>query len=71
MLHFQGGDLDGVIQNQRTLSQYFTQTRVLDWLVQLAMALKYMHDLFVEIDCTFLIAALWLLRTKSKNLELF
>jgi serine/threonine protein kinase len=43
----QGGDLDGRIKQCRSEGALVSQPQVLDWLVQLTMALKYMHDLWV------------------------
>ncbi|KAL8590565.1 hypothetical protein ACOMHN_011001 [Nucella lapillus] len=39
-----GGDLDGKITEYKKLGKMFEEKAVLDWIVQLAMALQYMHS---------------------------
>lgn len=42
--NLQGGDLSTHIAKQRTDGSHFSTEEVLDWFVELAMALQYIHD---------------------------
>ncbi|CAG8546315.1 9324_t:CDS:2 [Cetraspora pellucida] len=38
------GDLYAIIQNQRRIGILFKEDQILDWFVQLCLAIKYIHD---------------------------
>ena len=40
----QGGDLDGKITEYKKKGKSFDEKMVMDWIVQLTMALQYMHS---------------------------
>ena len=39
-----GGDLSTRINQQRQKNQYFSEDQILDWFVQIALAIKHIHD---------------------------
>ena len=43
----QGGDLDSRLQAIKAAGTHVAPRQVLDWLVQLSMALQYIHELCV------------------------
>ena len=44
MAYCDGGDLHRRVQGQRKAGAFFSEARVLAWLVQLTLALEYIHD---------------------------
>ena len=48
----QGGDLSTHIAKQRADGSHFSTEEVLDWFVELAMALQYIHDRCVACGCS-------------------
>ncbi|XP_050961130.1 serine/threonine-protein kinase Nek1 [Labeo rohita] len=42
--HCEGGDLAQKIKNKRNGNATFSEIEILDWIVKLCMALKYLHD---------------------------
>lgn len=38
------GDLEGKIKHQQQTGGYFTEATILEWFVQIALALKHIHD---------------------------
>jgi len=44
MEYAQGGDLYTKIAKQKEKGQLFSERQILDWFVQMALALKHVHD---------------------------
>lgn len=44
MGYCEGGDLYTKLKKQAKQSEYLTETQIVEWFVQIAMALQYMHD---------------------------
>jgi NIMA (never in mitosis gene a)-related kinase len=43
MSYCESGDLEQRIQAARRRAQYFSENQIIDWILQIAMALKYLH----------------------------
>ncbi|XP_047127055.1 serine/threonine-protein kinase Nek4 isoform X1 [Hydra vulgaris] len=44
MVYCEGGDLYTRLREQAKLGQYLSETQVVEWFIQIAMALQYMHN---------------------------
>ncbi|XP_065667362.1 serine/threonine-protein kinase Nek1 isoform X7 [Hydra vulgaris] len=44
MVYCEGGDLYTRLKEQAKLGQYLSETQVVEWFIQIAMALQYMHN---------------------------
>jgi NIMA (never in mitosis gene a)-related kinase len=44
MSYCESGDLEQRIQSARRRAHYFSENQIIDWILQIAMALKYLHS---------------------------